>query len=283
MTKMKIEEIKNATINLQHSEIRRSLFYARVSALTDEEFQQLVSESFKLNNLIRGAVRSRLLREGRDDIATYNYDNLIANLLLEERRSNQFRRQINSLLSALYPLLSPNIRGELLAHWRDRATKDASNRWLKAVGSDRMFMSLEEVLSFWRETHNRKAIQVYLDNAAPRKIGQLLPEIIRNSDEGWIISRAVMKVSNPSDATWDEIAEKFPSTYLYLHAKLNLSLEAEKAADLVVRACRSESDNAGLAIWAIGVMKMWNVVIELESRVNELEDYVISSINFKPN
>jgi len=277
----KLDKIKSMSVGDGRTELQLSVLYGRVSALSDFDFSQLACQSYSLDRITRNAVRARLAREAREGRSNQNYDRIVPDLLNEERASGKFRRQINSLLSLLYPLVSPSQREIILHHWIDRGTKDADNRWLKAISSDQAHFNLEEILAYWRRSHADRAAAVYIDHAAPERISAIIPELIEYCVEGWVVARAIRSVGSVGEDVWQKLKNRWPSTVLYLHAKLSRMISKSDAIDLVISTCREEPDKVGLAIWAVGIMQMEEVLDEIMRMHDELERVIVRSYGWE--
>lgn len=150
MTSRRVKEVVHKSTNISPIGLGEMLFYARVSALSDGEFNELVLESIKLNKAVRDAVRWRLRRECRSGIQNLGYVETVQNLLVSDFESSKFRRHTNSLLGFLLPIVGKAQRKLILRHWINRGTKDTDNRWLTVADSDVSLVSLNDLLTHWR-------------------------------------------------------------------------------------------------------------------------------------
>lgn len=67
---------------------------------------------------------------------------------------------------------------------------------------------------------------------------------------------------------------------LYLHAKLGRVISKSDAIDLVILTCREEPDKVGLAIWAVGIMQMEEVLDEIMRMHDELEHSIVRAFGW---
>lgn len=256
---------------LAHHEIATSLFHAKVSALNAQHFCELAFTSVSAPIHFRNAVRARLNREDREESASEQYDELAEKLIQLDKGKNPYRRQTNSLLSVLYSLLSPPCRHLVLNHWEEAGTKDCANRWLKAIEDDPLLLSEDRLFAHWERFRSVRAAYAVAKHSLPNTLTQYLSELISKVDEGWIVSKAALRASAISDRDAQQIKEKFPSTYLYLAAKLGWLLTPDEAFETALNSCKQEPSNIGLSIWSIGQLRMWNTLEKIETAADEFE------------
>jgi hypothetical protein len=65
---------------------------------------------------------------------------------------------------------------------------------LKAIAHDPLMRGLSEIIAYWRETGDVGAAGIIVKHAEEGVLEQILPELISRCDEGWVISRAALRV-----------------------------------------------------------------------------------------
>jgi hypothetical protein len=202
---------------------------------------------------VRGAIRKRLIRMGREGLAREEIDALGLRLMM----ITPARVQIDAWLSHIYPLLSAPTRQALLKRWRDRG---AAARWLKAIANDELLFSVDHVLAYWRLSGDWRAAKLLADRAEPSLLADILPELIESSEEGRIVSRGVLRANSVSEDSWTAIRAKFPATYAFLCAMKGRSLSEQEAFAIVKETDGGVQGDRGLAIWSIGQLGMISVL-----------------------
>ncbi|HYC97711.1 hypothetical protein [Brevundimonas sp.] len=97
----------------------------------------------------------------------------------------------------------------------------------------------------------------------------MLPELVAQDTEGWIVSRAVLRAATVTERVWEAVFARLPATYAYLCAKTGRSCSDEEALALVNESEGGFMGDRGLAIWAVGQMGKLQVLDQLRA---ELED-----------
>ncbi|ODV26700.1 MAG: hypothetical protein ABT19_02660 [Rhodanobacter sp. SCN 68-63] len=128
-------------------------------------------------------------------------------------------------------------------------------RWLKATRAIPSLFDASVSLDYWRRTHDYRVAKSLAYQAPPEVLRSILDEIVANCEEGWIISKAIVRSGCDDEAIWQLVRTMHPATYLYLCAKQRREISDDDALDLVA-ACTNSAveDQRGLAIWALGQM-----------------------------
>jgi hypothetical protein len=248
----KVDGIGACAHDAVRDEVARNLLYAYVACLTPEELCDAAVHALSGSTEVLGAIRNRLLRMGREGLALANIDALGLRLVGITRADGKTRVRLEALLSHIYPFLAPATRQVLLDRWRDRDTRGAAARWLKAIADDELLFSIGIVLDYWRQSRDWRAAKLLAYRAENELITDILPELIEGCGEGWIVSRGALRAHAISQESWTAIRGKFPATYAYLCAKTGRSLSEQEAFAIVEDSNGGALGERGLAIWAIG-------------------------------
>ncbi|MGC1548422.1 MAG: hypothetical protein WA777_07825 [Rhodanobacter sp.] len=207
---------------------------------------------------IRLALRGQLLRLLGDSAAADQRDRLV--VLVEETctlsdANKALRQAVDALHSALIRYLPNAPQHLLLQRWISRGTRGAMARWLKAASDTPSLFDASVALAYWRATRDYRAAKSLAYQASPEALRPALSEIVAHCEEGWIISKAIVRSGCDDETIWNLIRAGHPATYLYLCAQLGREIVDDDAFDLVC-ACSSSAlqGGRGLAIWAIGQM-----------------------------
>lgn len=250
-------------------ETPRQLLHAYAACLTPSEIGEAALLTLDDTTAMRGAIRNRLLRLGREGEAPAELDALGHALLELAPRDGRQRTRIDALIAQLYGYLGPAARHGVLERWRDRGTSGALARWVKAIASDEALFDSWEVAEVWRRSRNSKAAALLAKRGDPECLAQLLPELVAQDVEGWIVSRAVLRAATVTEAVWEAVFNRLPATYAYLCAKTGRPCCDEEALALVRESEGGFTGDRGLAIWAVGQMGKLQVLDQLRA---ELED-----------
>lgn len=200
-------------------ETPRHLLHAYAACLTPSEIGEAALLTLSDTTAMRGAIRNRMLRLGREGAAPAELDALGHALLALEPCDGRQRTRIDALIAQLYAYLGPAARQGALERWRDRGTSGALARWVKAVASDDALFDTWEVAEVWRRSVHPKAAALLAKRGHPECLTQLLPELVAQDTEGWIVSRAALRAATVTEAAWEAICARLPATYAYLCAK----------------------------------------------------------------
>jgi hypothetical protein len=249
-----------------------NLLHAYTACLTVDELCEAALLTIDASAKVRWAIRNRLLRLAGEGIGISNLDRLAHRLLNADLAGPKTRERVDALLSHLYSNLDPPTRQAVLDRWRDRGTRGAGTRWLKAIADDKLLFSAEIVLDYWRASGNGAAAKILAYRAEPALLAEILPELLQGQVEGWIVSKAVLRASFVSEETWGRIRTSLPATYADLCAKTSRVVGEAEALALVLEA---DVDVRGLAIWAVGQMGLWSVLEQIEAALPDLceQDY----------
>ena len=256
----KLDRIQDCAAEADHDELARNLLHAYIACLDAADLCEAAFQTLSGATNIRLAIQSRLLRLGREGTIPLEIDQLGVKLLAVAPSNAKGRVRIDALLSHLYPFLGPATRHASCERWRDRGTRGAAARWLKAVSGDDLLFSAELVVDYWRQSGDWRAAKLIAYRAEPALLTDILAEFVRTCSEGWIVSRAALRAEFVSEDVWAAIRGAFPATYGYLCAKLSRYLDEEEAFALVSEARGGALGDRGLAIWAIGQLGLWSVL-----------------------
>ncbi|HEX8514176.1 MAG TPA: hypothetical protein VF688_13835, partial [Allosphingosinicella sp.] len=205
---------------------------------------------------VRLALRGRLIRLLHQRAADEDGEALAA--LVDQtaaaaEEDKGLRQRADALHSALFAHLPLPTQQLLLERWAGRGTRGVMARWLKATKDHPELFDAQIALSYWRATRDARAAKSLAYQAPPEQLGPITPEIIAVCEEGWIISKAVIRGGLGDDTLWDAIREGQPATYLYLCARTERQITDDEAFDLVCR-CPGIAihGDRGLGIWAVG-------------------------------
>src|SRR5690606_26371986 len=96
------------------SDLARELLHGYTSCLTLDELQDVALRALSASPDVLRAVRTRLTRLGKDSKSPEMLDSLAARLMEMHVSEARIRVRIDSLLSLLYPFLSPTTREHAL-------------------------------------------------------------------------------------------------------------------------------------------------------------------------
>ena len=254
----------------ERDSIARSLLSAYVACLQFDELVETTIRFLAGPQMLRRALRSRLTRQAAKtapELLDQLADRLL-NLAPQDRLAKTTRE---TLLSHLYPSLPLSARQAVLEHWIGMGTRQASHRWLKAIEDDDQAFDEGRILAFWRSTADPRAAKLLAYQATPEHLRQILSELVADTAEGWIISRAVLRAGGAPEEAWEVIKESFPASYLYLCAMTGRAISDEEALALVFRVPGWPGSERGLALWAVGEMGLISVLDAVRSRSDELQ------------
>lgn len=254
-----LDSIRKYSCYSPHQQDQRSMLHAYVACLPLEDLCVAIAITLTDSVTLRLTLRHRLLRLLREN-SNLGHNEAVVMLvraIRTEDKNTKVRQAIDALYSALFEHLPIPIQQEILENWIDRGTRGAMARWFKATESLVEHFEEAVAISYWRSTQDWRAAKSIAYHARPTTLAEFLPELVEQYVEGWILSKAVLRSSYVDEATWRVIRDLHPATYLYLCAKLNRRIENDEAISLVkTSAGPLFGDMRGLAIWAIGQMKM---------------------------
>jgi hypothetical protein len=252
----------------------RHLLHAYIACLTFDELCAAIAVSLGEAADVRIALRSRLVRllgnapsaNQRDRLVT-----LVEDTIASADADKALRQSADALHSALIRHLPFLTQHHVLERWVNRGTRGAMARWLKAMRDMPSLFDAAVALSYWRATRDHRAAKI-LAYQAPRDLLQsIVGELATHCQQGWIISKAIMRSGCEDEGVWDRVRSSHPATYLYLCAQLRRPLADDDAFDLVW-ACTGmtiEGDR-GLAIWALGQMGKVSVLDRIRDAADTL-------------
>lgn len=275
----RLERIRACAERADREEIYLNLLHAYIACLSIDELCKAAFTALTWPTKSLLAIRSRLVRIGREcSPQPPPFDMLAADLLKSGDTIPKVRPRTDAMLSHLYTFFSAPVRQVILDNWRDRGSIGAGARWLKAIESDEMFFAPRLVLDYWHQTYDLRAAKVLVRRGEPNMLSELIPSLIETNADGWIVSRAVLGASDVSDDLWQAIRSEYPATFAYLHAKMGRRLNAEDAHAIVLEASAGDFGDRGLAIWAVGQMGLWSALERIEAdaiRDMDLKRYAI--------
>jgi len=242
----------------------KSLLHAYVACLTFDDLCAAIANNLSAPGHIRSALKGRLLRTLKEPL-----DQEVLNCLVEATSSaaqlhKPLRPIVDALHAGIFDTLPLPTQHDLMEQWLDRGTRGALRRWLKAAKAHPELFDERAVLALWMRTADPLALRAICLQGTEGLLRSLMPEIVRNCEEGWLVSKAVMRAGPPDEETWEDIRAKHPATYLYLCAKLRREIDNKSAIDLVLATPEfGYPDTRGLAIWALGQMGMRSSLDEL--------------------
>lgn len=212
---------------------------------------------------IRGAFRNRLVRLAGRSATPTQLEALTARLVALKPPNRLSRTTLDTMLSALYANLPASARRSVLDRWVDTGRPADAARWLKAMAEDDLLFDAQAILAYWRATLDWRAAKALAYKADVELLTNILPELIRNVGEGWIISRAALRVGGLEVEDWEHVCGAFPASYLYLSAMLKHPVSSADAIQLVRASGGGFDGQRGLAIWALGEMGLSDALDEI--------------------
>jgi hypothetical protein len=236
----------------------RSLLHAYCACLTFDDLCASIALTLMAPADVRLALRGRLLRalghhptpEQRDRLV-----DLVAETSALSDSNKGLRQTVDALHSGLLRYLPTPTQHQVLERWADRGTRGAMARWLKATHDTPTLFDASTALAYWRATRDYRAAKSLAYQAEPDALGPIVSELVAQCEEGWIISKAILRSGCDDEFTWDLVRSNHPATYLYLCAQLPRKISDDDAFALVWD-CPGIAVNGdrGLAIWAVGQM-----------------------------
>lgn len=254
-----------------------SLLHGYIACLSFEELCLAIVRTFTEPSDLRLALRRRLLRLLRErsprDLDRVQLLNLIDRSRTLGGADAKMRSVVDALLSALFEYLPLPEQQSVLDAWVDRGTRGAAARWLKATKESPQLFDEVIALAYWRSSGDARAAKSLAYQASEPFLRNILAELLERCEEGWIISKAVMRAGAVDETVWSKIRERHPATYLYLCARMGRCISNSDALNLVC-ACSNApmNETRGLAIWAVGQMGLFEVLDEISQRANELRE-----------
>jgi len=254
----------------------RSLLHAYIACLSIEELCSTIVATLAEPSELRLALRRRLLRLLREEaVQAADLAKLVA--LVEQSQAHgrahlNVRPAVDALLSALFAFLPFPQQQSVLDAWIDRGSRGASARWLKATKEVPSLFDEEVAMAYWRSTGDARAAKSLAYQGSAAFLRTIIAELLAACEEGWIISRAVIRAETVDEPVWSTIRERHPATYLYLCARLHRHVSNSEALKLVC-ACSNVpmNETRGLAIWAVGQMGLVEVLDRVVERATEFQ------------
>jgi hypothetical protein len=244
-----------------YDSVASAFMRAYIGCLSPDELCDAVIATLQDSVPIHMAIRKRIARVCEERHIDFDH---LARRLLELEPDRKVRPRIEASLSHLFMCFSPIQRLTLLDRWQDKNTSSARARWLKAINSDNMHYSDEQIAQCWRNSHDPRAAKVLVTRASPETLKRLALDFIVSGVDGWIIGRAIKGAGSVPDEVWDALREQQPATYAYLCAKGLRSLSDQEAVKIVLD---SPDDfyggGRGLAIWSLGQLGLERALDEL--------------------
>ena len=253
-----LERIATVAGQRAYASDSRSLLHAYSACLTFDDLCAAIALTLGAPADIRLALRSRLLRTLGDDPTPQQRDRLV-DLVAETSAlsggDKGLRQTVDALHSALLRYLPMPTQHQILERWIDRGTRGAMARWLKAARDMPTLFDASVALAYWRATRDYRAAKSLAYQAEPDALGPIVSELVAQCEEGWIISKAILRSGCDDESIWDLVRSNHPSTYLYLCAQLRREISDDDAFALVW-GCPGIAihGDRGLAIWAVGQM-----------------------------
>jgi hypothetical protein len=224
----------------------RSLLHAYIACLSLEELCSTIATTIAESSELRLALRRRLLRVLREQaLQTIDLAKL-ANLVEESqalgRVDLKLRSAVDALLSALFAFLPLPQQQSILDAWIDRGSRGAAARWLKATKEVQPLFDEQVAMAYWRSTGDARAAKSLAYQGSAAFLRSVIAELLDGCEEGWIISKAVIRAETVEEAVWSTIRKQHPATYLYLCARLHRHVSTAEALKLV-RACSNVPTN----------------------------------------
>jgi len=255
----------------------RSLLYGYIACLSFEELCLTIAGTITEPSDLRLALRGRLLRLLREgslgDLDRAQLLDLVDQSRTLARADVKVRSVIDALLSTLFVYLPLPEQQSILDSWIDRGTRGAAARWLKATKE--MPQLFDEIVAhaYWRSSGDARAAKSLAYQASEPFLRNIIAEMVERCEEGWIISRAVMRAEAVDESVWSKIRENHPATYLYLCARMFRDISNSDAIDLVCSCSNAPmNETRGLAIWAVGQIGLIDVLDEIVERATELRE-----------
>lgn len=223
--------------------------------------------------VLRRPILNRIMRLAQDRPDADALRDLVPKLLTVAAENTRLRRRVGSILSSLFEYLPSGSQREVITYWKSGRGRDSQDRWLKAVDRYDQFFDPDDIFRYWQQTHYYAAARLIAYKAPSEFVQEVLDDLIEHCEEGWIISRAALRVPELSEVHLDSIKARFPVSYAYLCAKLGKTMSKSFAIGAFV----SEgpdilTGNRPLILWSIGHLGMWDTLEKICQLWPDLRD-----------
>jgi hypothetical protein len=222
---------------------------------------------------VRGPVQRRVVRLAEHSPNEEAPRHLVSQLLSISEYQVRLRRRTSAILWSLFAYLPIECQRQVLHYWKANPSADSQSRWLKAVGEFDTFFNSEEICQYWLDTRHYAAAKLIAYKAPPEFVLGVFDDLIDHCHEGWVISRAALRVPVLSDHHLRRIRRRFPVSYAYLCAKTNRPLSERFVMQTFIKEGMTPlSENRSLLLWSVGQLGMWATLEKICARWPDIEE-----------
>ncbi|MEI8698158.1 hypothetical protein [Mesorhizobium sp. ISC15] len=261
----KLQRLRECIQNVGPYNVWGSLAHAYAACMSSDELSKAALQTIADEMPVHGVVRNRLVKAAID--AGSALDDVAEKLLFEfEKKDTLTRRRADALLSRIFETLSPPTKVSVLDFWRGRGGVGVGSRWLKAISQDKLLMDMNAIFEYWTENNDWRAAKIIAYQGDLQLLTRALPDFMARWVAGWIVGKTVLRMNEVSAETWMSIRMQYPATYAYLCAKLRRQIEPVDAVSILDEISRTEPDKTGLAVWAFGQLRLWDVLESVRAK-----------------
>ncbi|MCV9965424.1 hypothetical protein OIU34_26455 [Pararhizobium sp. BT-229] len=267
----KLQTMIACSENVVRNDIYRALLNGYAACLSNDDLCEAIPRLLTGSIWPLSVVRNRLEKNWQEAEQKFDLDRVFLGVVDLGDLDAKARRRREDVLSRFYRTFSPPIRRRALDRWKDQIGSGSTTRWVRAIADDELMFDLHAVREEWEAGWNLMALKILLNRDDPDLHASLLPTMVARQVEGWMISKAARTATMVAEATWEAIRRDLPVTYAYLSFKLHREISDDEILQIVLSTENSVSGGRDLAIWAAGQLKRWEVLAQIEGKVQELQ------------
>lgn len=257
----KIEYLNLFQIN---SEFTRNLFNAFLQVLSSKETIQAYAQTLNIEDNKRNLILRKI---GNDISLKFEEHHLefIDGLIIELQ--NKAYHKVNRsgyILSLLYDKMPMEVKNNILINFLSNRYHSVRNRGYKILHFDWQECYRNTIIQNWKKYLDSSCAYLIVKNFEPYFLLDHFQLIEKHLDKQWKLKDLYQKVAKYDESIHKYIKSIDEITYCYILVQIGKSISETEAHSIYKK--NVEDERIGLLIWCFGKFKLWNLLLQIESK-----------------
>jgi hypothetical protein len=266
-----VDECDESPNRLRHrQQLCRKIVYPLLLCLSNEELIQLYfecSDEKRISIQVENLIRSKIGSEGYSAFIPL-IDGIYS--LLPSVDWHRYRR-LRTFLSSIITLFPAELISDFFSYFY-KMEKVSDRR--KAYTVAHLIWSEEVEGKLWRrlyEDPNERLLIVLIEKGNLDSLAEIFKDVWTSEYlQFWVKNKILVRLAPTHFKAIAYLKREHPISYMYAAILAGKKLSQKEALDLTLRA--KDAKEFGFALWCLGKLKMWKILIEISSMLPALQD-----------
>lgn len=255
----------------QRSKLRRKIIYPLLICLSNEELVQMYWDCVDENRIVaqvENLIRNRIVTAGHAPFVS-----------LVEQIYSQFRevdwnkyRRLRTFLTSIIEHFPQEYISEFFNYFYKR--EKISDHW-KAYSVASLIWSDEVENKLWKKLYeepDQKCLVILIQKGNLESLAEIFKEVWTSPNiQFWHKNNLLVRLAPVNFKAVSFLKKQYPISYMYAVVLAERKLTHKEAIELALKS--KDAREFGFALWCVGKLGMFETLLELNSRIPELQKH----------